>query len=108
VRDEDQLFDTVDVLLDIARARDVAPAQVALAWLLTRPAVTSLVIGARTEEQLTQNLGAADLRLADDECARLDEVSAAPLLYPYWHQAKLATDRLSPADETLLHQYIRT
>ncbi|MEV4517952.1 aldo/keto reductase [Dactylosporangium sp. NPDC049525] len=107
VRNEDQLFDIVDALVGIARDRAVAPAQVALAWLLGRPAVTSLVIGARTEEQLAQNLAAADLRLADDERARLDAVSAAPLLYPYWHQAKLATDRLSPADEVLLHQYIR-
>ena len=107
VRDEDQLFAVLDAVVDIAAARAAAPAQVALAWLLTRPAVTSLVIGARTEAQLAQNLGAADLRLTDEERTRLDAVSAAPLLYPYWHQAKLAADRLSPADDALLHQYIR-
>lgn len=106
VRDEDRLYDVVDGLVEIAEGRGVPPAQVALSWLLGRPAVTSLVIGARTDAQLAENLGAADLELAAAERARLDEVSAPPLLYPYWHQAKLATDRLSPADEVLLNQYI--
>jgi aryl-alcohol dehydrogenase-like predicted oxidoreductase len=100
------LYDVVDALVEIAAARGVTPAQVALSWLLSRPAVTSLVIGARTDDQLAENLAAADLELAADERARLDEVSAPPLLYPYWHQAKLATDRLSLADEALLNQHI--
>jgi aryl-alcohol dehydrogenase-like predicted oxidoreductase len=105
VRDERKLYDIVDVLVQIAGDHGVSPAQVALSWLLARPAVTSLVIGARTGEQLADNLGAADLVLAADERARLDEVSGSPLPYPYWHQAKLAKDRLSPADEALLgHQ----
>jgi aryl-alcohol dehydrogenase-like predicted oxidoreductase len=106
VRDEDRLYGVVDALVEIAGARGTTPAQVALAWLLSKPAVTSLVIGARTEEQLAENLAAADLELSADERARLDEVSAPPLLYPYWHQAKLAKDRLSPADEALLNPYI--
>jgi diketogulonate reductase-like aldo/keto reductase len=75
---------------------------VALAWLLRRPGVASAVIGARTEEQLADNLAAAELRLADGEHARLDELSAPPLIYPYWHQAKTASDRLGPADLSLL------
>ena len=78
----------IDVLVEIGEGRGVSAAQVALAWLLGRPGVTSLVIGARTDEQLADNLAAADLVLADDERARLDEVSAPPLLYPHWHQAK--------------------
>ncbi|MEU7616409.1 aldo/keto reductase [Micromonospora rifamycinica] len=104
IRDEGALYDIVDVLDRISRQRGATPAQVALAWLLTRPAVTSLVIGARTDDQLAENLTAADLDLTADECALLGEVSAPPLLYPYWHQAKLAGDRLSPADESLLHR----
>ncbi len=64
--------------------------------------MTSLVVGARNEDQLADNLAAAELTLTDDEVARLDEVSAPPLLYPYWHQQKTASDRLSPADRTLL------
>ena len=81
----------------VATDRGVSPAQAALAWLLTRPAVTSVIIGARTDEQLADNLGAADLSLTADELARLEEVSRPPLLYPYWHQAKTAADRLGPA-----------
>jgi diketogulonate reductase-like aldo/keto reductase len=79
---------------------------VALAWLLGRPGVASLVIGARTEEQLADNLAAADLALSDEERERLDAISAPPLLYPYWHQAKTAADRLGAADLTLLGPHV--
>ena len=68
--------------------------------------MTSLVVGARTSEQLADNLAAADLTLDDEERARLDKVSAPPLIYPYWHQAKTATDRLSPADLSLLGPHL--
>ena len=106
VRDEDKLYDTIDALVEVAEEHDVSPAQVALAWLLGRPGVCSVVVGARTEEQLADNLGAADLGLSDDERARLDDVSAPPLLYPYWHQAKTSSDRLGEADLTLLGAHV--
>jgi aryl-alcohol dehydrogenase-like predicted oxidoreductase len=106
VRDQDKLYDIVEVLVEVAAGRGVSPAQVALAWLLERPAVTSVIIGARTIEQLADNLGAADLVLSDDELARLEEVSRPPLLYPYWHQAKTAADRLGPADLALLGPHV--
>jgi aryl-alcohol dehydrogenase-like predicted oxidoreductase len=106
VHDEDQLYDIIDALVEIAEAHDVSPAQVAMAWTLGRPGVASVVIGARTEEQLADNLGAADLTLDDDERARLDELSAPRLMYPYWHQAKTASDRLSDADHSLLGAHI--
>lgn len=100
VRDVEALYDIVEVLVEIAEARGegVTPAQVALAWLLGRPGVTSLVIGARTDAQLEDNLKAAGLCLSDAESARLEAVSRPPLLYPYWHQLDTAADRLSPAD----------
>jgi hypothetical protein len=82
---------------------------VALAWLLERPAVTWVIIGARTGEQLLENLAAAELSLTADELGRLEQVSRPPLLYPYWHQAKTAADWLGPADLPLLgppHQVI--
>ena len=60
----------------------------------------------RDQEQLVDTLAAADLDLDADERARLDAVSAPPLLYPYWHQAKTASDRLSEADLTLLGPYV--
>ncbi len=107
VRDPDALHDTVDVLVEIGEAHGVSAAQVALAWLLGRPAITSVVIGARTDEQLADNLAAADLQLSAGERERLDEVSAPPLLYPYWHQAKTAADRLGAADRSLLEGHLR-
>lgn len=107
VRDEDRLYDIIEVLVGIAEARGGSAAQVALAWLVGRPAVTSVVIGARTEAQLTDNLLAADLVLSAEERARLDSVSTPPLLYPYWHQANTASDRLSPADLSLLGPHLK-
>ena len=106
VRDQELLYDIVEVVVEVAKDRGASPAQVALAWLLERPAVTSLIIGARTEEQLADNLGAADLSLTPEELARLEEVSRPPLLYPYWHQAKTAADRLGPADLALLGPHL--
>jgi aryl-alcohol dehydrogenase-like predicted oxidoreductase len=106
LRDENQLYNIIDTLVDIANAHDASPAQVTLSWLLSKPAVTSLVIGARTDEQLADNLNAANLTLTPTEHALLDDVSTPPLLYPYWHQAKTASDRLSPADLTLLAPHI--
>jgi aryl-alcohol dehydrogenase-like predicted oxidoreductase len=106
VRNPEMLYDTIDVLVEIADGHGVSAAQVALAWLLGRPGVASVVVGARTEEQLSDNLAAADLRLCEEERTRLDQVSAPPLLYPYWHQAKTASDRLSPADLTLLGPHL--
>jgi aryl-alcohol dehydrogenase-like predicted oxidoreductase len=106
VYDEDKLYGTIELLLEIAGGHGVSAARVALAWTLGRPGVTSVVVGARTDEQLADNLAAASLRLADDERARLDEVSAMPLLYPYWHQAATASDRLSAADLSLLRPHL--
>jgi aryl-alcohol dehydrogenase-like predicted oxidoreductase len=102
VYDQERLYDIVEVLIAIAETRQVSAAQVALAWLIGRPGVTSVVIGARTDVQLEDNLKAAELVLTAEERARLDAVSAPPLLYPYWHQLNTAADRLSPADISLL------
>ena len=108
VRDVEALYDIVEILVEIAEGRSegVTPAQVALAWLLGRPGVTSLVIGARTDAQLADNLKAADLRLTAEESARLEQVSRPPLLYPYWHQQDTAVDRLSPADLVLIGPHL--
>ena len=106
VYDPEGLYDLVEILIGIADQHEVSAAQVALAWTLGRPGVTSLVVGARTGDQLADNLEAASLRLTDEERARLDAASAPPLIYPYWHQAKTARDRLSPADLTLLGPHL--
>ncbi len=106
VRDQDKLYDTIEVLHDVAGAHGASPAQVALAWLLGRPAITSLIIGARTDEQLLDNLRAAELTLTAPERAALDQVSAPDLIYPYWHQLGTAADRLGPADLALLGPHL--
>lgn len=106
IRDEERLWRIVDAIVEIAEERGVSGAQVALAWLLGRPGVTSLVIGGRNEAQFTDNLKAADLKLADEERARLDAASQPPLIYPYWHQRNTASDRLSAADLTLIKPYL--
>jgi len=98
IRDENRLWDIVERLVSIAEERGVSPAQVALAWLIGRKAVTSIVIGGRTETQFRDNLAAADLKLTTEERDLLDSVSRTPLPYPYWHQRNAASDRLGEAD----------
>ena len=107
VRDESALYDVVDVLVSIAEARGVSAAQIALAWLIARPQVTSVIVGARNEAQLQDNLLAAGLTLNNEEIERLNQVSRLPLLYPYWHQAQTAPDRLSAADLSLIAPYLK-
>jgi aryl-alcohol dehydrogenase-like predicted oxidoreductase len=98
IRDEDRLWTIVDTLADIGKERGVSAAQVALAWLLGRPAVSTLVVGGRNEVQFKDNIAAASLRLSPEETGRLDAVSRPPLLYPYWHQRWTARNRLGPSD----------
>jgi len=107
VYDENKLYDTVEELVAIGEDHGVSAAQVALAYTLAKAAVTTVIVGARTQDQLADNLAAADLALSEEEMDRLDEVSAQPLPYPFWHHAKAANDRLSPADLTLLARHIK-
>jgi aryl-alcohol dehydrogenase-like predicted oxidoreductase len=106
IRDEGRLYDIIEQLVEIGEEHSVSAAEVALAWLLHRPAVASVVIGANTEAQLRTNLKAVDLRLTDSDMERLNAVSKLPLLYPYWHQALTANDRLGAVDLALLEQYL--
>jgi len=106
VYDEEKLYDTIEALVAIAEDHLVSAAQVALAWLLTRPGVTSVIVGARTDEQLADNLAAASLELTADEQARLEAVSRPPLIYPFWHQRDSARDRLGRADLSLISSHL--
>ena len=106
IRDQERLYDIVEVLVSIAGNRGVSAAQIALAWLLGRQGVTSLIVGARTDAQLADNLKAADITLTAEERQQLDKVSLLPLVYPYWHQARTASDRLSPADLSLIEPHL--
>ena len=85
VRDDD-LYRVVDALEKVASETGKAVPQIALAWLLTRPTVANVIIGARDEKQLQQNLGAVGLTLDPAHVAELDAASETTLAYPYWHQ----------------------
>nr|WTB34400.1 aldo/keto reductase [Streptomyces sp. NBC_00830] len=83
LRDNEETWGVVDAVVAVAEEAGRTPAQVALRWLLGRPGVTAPIIGARTVEQLTDNLGAVGWQLTPDQTARLDAASARPLPYPY-------------------------
>jgi aryl-alcohol dehydrogenase-like predicted oxidoreductase len=91
--DYERVYRIVDVLTEIAQAREVTPAQVALNWVLSKPGVDTVILGARDEAQLRDNLAAATWRLSAEEMTRLDEVSALPEPYPMWHQHKFGIER---------------
>jgi aryl-alcohol dehydrogenase-like predicted oxidoreductase len=85
--DSEYLYTVVDSLDVVAKETGKTVPQVALNWLLQRPTVATLVIGARNEEQLRQNIAAVGWNLTADQVAKLDAASALPRTYPYWHQA---------------------
>ncbi|MDP3173639.1 MAG: aldo/keto reductase, partial [Phenylobacterium sp.] len=91
--DDERARAIVDVLDDIATTRGVSAAQVALNWVVRRAGVTSVIMGARTEAQLADNLAAARWSLNDAEMERLTTVSKPPRRYPYYHQATFGTAR---------------
>ncbi len=83
---DEYLYRVVDALDAVAAETGKTVPQIALKWLLQRPTVSTVIIGARNEEQLRQNLGSVDWNLSPEQVARLDEASAVTLAYPYWHQ----------------------
>jgi len=88
--DDEYLYKVVDALQEVAGETGKTVPQIALNWLLTRPTVSNVVIGARNIEQLKQNLGAIGWQLSAAQIARLDQASAVTPIYPYWHQRQFA------------------
>jgi aryl-alcohol dehydrogenase-like predicted oxidoreductase len=88
----------IDVMGPIAKGHECSPAQVALAWILSKPFVTSVLMGAKRMDQLKDNLAAIHLKLTQDELKSLDEVSQLPREYPEWMLATQGADRLGPVD----------
>lgn len=84
--EDEYLYRVVDAIEEVAQETGKLVPQVALNWLLQRPTVSSIIIGARNEEQFRQNLGAVGWNLTPEQVAKLDAASAQPLIYPYWHQ----------------------
>lgn len=87
---DEKVYEIVDVLDAIAEETGRSVPQIALNWLLQRPTVASIIVGARNEEQLKHNLGAVGWNLTTEQVARLDKVSEMPTIYPYWHQRPFA------------------
>ncbi len=105
IRDKERLWTIVDVLVEIAEARGATPAQVALAWTLSRPAIASVVVGGLTEQHFRDNIAAVDLELSIQELERLNAVSRLPYIYPYWHQHNFARERFCAGDWALHQSY---
>ena len=91
--DSEHLYKTVDALDAVAKETGKTVPQVALNWLLQRPTVASVIIGARNEEQLRQNLGAAGWNLSSEQIAKLDAATETAKTYPYWHQQNAFVER---------------
>lgn len=106
IYDWGKLWNIVDVLNDVAARTNSTASQVAIAWLLQRKMVASVIMGGRTTAQIESNLKAASLSLSKEDIALLDKVSEPNLIYPYWHQAYTASDRAGDADLTLLKPYL--
>jgi len=83
---EDYLYSVVDTLDEVAKETGKTLSQIALNWLLQRPTVFSVIVGARNEEQLQQNLTAANWKLLPEHVEKLDRASQRTQAYPYWHQ----------------------
>jgi aryl-alcohol dehydrogenase-like predicted oxidoreductase len=95
--DDEYVYKVVDAIDEVSRETGKTVAQIALNWLLQRPTVSTIVVGARNGEQLTQNLGSVGWNLTTEQIARLDAASAVTPVYPYWHQRDTAGDRNPPA-----------
>ncbi|MGC4031848.1 MAG: aldo/keto reductase [Tepidisphaeraceae bacterium] len=93
---DELVYKVVDALDEVAKETGKTVPQIALNWLLRRPTVSTLVIGARNEEQLRQNLSAIGWELTPEQVKRLDDASATPAAYPYWHQHGFAERNPKP------------
>jgi aryl-alcohol dehydrogenase-like predicted oxidoreductase len=94
--DKDRAWRILDVIAPIAKAHNCSAARISLAWLLAKPVVTSVIIGAKRPDQLEDNLAAADLKLTQEEIKQLDEVSALPPEYPGWMLPFQTANRIDP------------
>ena len=94
--DKERTWKILDVIAPIAKAHNCSAARISLAWLLAKPVVTSIIIGAKRMNQLTDNIAAVDLQLTPDEMKQLDDVSALPPEYPGWMLPFQGASRLDP------------
>jgi len=90
---QERAYDIIEAMQPIAQAHNVSVAQIALAWVLAKPGVTSVIIGAKNTRQLLDNIAAGEVKLTDEQLSKLDDVSSQPLPYPQWMIARQGGDR---------------
>lgn len=108
VLDEERLYRVIDVLQEVAAEQNASISQIAIAWVKDRPNVGPLVIGARTDHQLRENLAAASIQLTPEQHDRIEAIARPAPIYPYWHRARNASERATPAEAGYLTGYRKT
>ena len=103
--DKERAWKILEAIAPIAKAHNCSAARIALGWLLTRPVVTAVIIGAKRMDQLQDNVAAVDLKLSAEEIRKLDEVSALPLEYPGWMLDYQSMDRLGAGREARFNRF---
>jgi aryl-alcohol dehydrogenase-like predicted oxidoreductase len=108
VMDRERLYRVIDALDEVARERGATISQTALAWVKDRPGVGPVVLGARNEEQLRENLAAASVELTQAQHDHIEAVARPAPIYPYWHRAMYAAERAAAAEADYLQQHRKT
>jgi aryl-alcohol dehydrogenase-like predicted oxidoreductase len=108
VMDKERLYRVIEALKEVAAQRGATIAQIALAWVKDRPGVGPVVLGARNEQQLREDLAAATIELTQEQQDRIEAVARPAPLYPFWHRAMYATERATPAEAEYLRRHRKT
>ena len=105
IKNPDLFYNLIDILQDVASKHKATVAQVVLAWLRDRPNVDSIVLSARTKEQLHENIASYSLKLTNEDISQINSVSALEPIYPLWHRAINSLDRASNAEKVYLDEF---
>ena len=105
IKNLDLFYNLVDLLQDVASKHKATVPQVVLAWLRDRPNVDSIVLTARTKEQLHENIASYNLKLTDDDISQINDLTALEPIYPLWHRARNSLDKSSNAEKVYLDAY---
>ncbi len=100
-------YNLVDLLQDVASKHKATVPQVVLAWLRDRPNVDSIVLSARTKEQLHENIASYSLKLTDEDISQINDLTALEPIYPLWHRAINSLDRASNAEKVYIDEFVK-
>jgi aryl-alcohol dehydrogenase-like predicted oxidoreductase len=90
---KDKTYDIIDAITEVGKQHNASPAAIALAWVRQQPGITSTIIGAKTVEQLNDNIKSTEVTLTEDDLKKIDEISALPKEYPGWMVERQSADR---------------